>query len=155
VSSLSCLTEQQCQYTNNPDVVWLRTRTQCWPDTGNALSAEAGCLPGVSKEAKNGAANQPETPLNCPTEKLWLRAARESEIQDPTVTTPSQQLPTMPRSDEAQAFFHAVYSAVQEIPPGKVTSYGHIAKLVGTRRLTPPFLYLSLPSKSRPCLVMP
>ncbi|KXX78318.1 Alkyltransferase-like protein 1 [Madurella mycetomatis] len=39
----------------------------------------------------------------------------------------------MPRSDEAQAFFHAVYSAVQEIPRGKVTSYGHIAKLVGTR----------------------
>jgi methylated-DNA-protein-cysteine methyltransferase-like protein len=42
----------------------------------------------------------------------------------------------MPRSDEAAAFFHAVYSAVQEIPHGKVTSYGHIAKLVGTR--TPP-----------------
>ncbi len=39
----------------------------------------------------------------------------------------------MPRTPEAQAFFHAVYSAVQEIPPGKVTSYGHIAKLVGTR----------------------
>ncbi|KAL3959479.1 hypothetical protein ACCO45_004596 [Purpureocillium lilacinum] len=38
----------------------------------------------------------------------------------------------MPRSDEAQAFFFAVYSAVQEIPHGKVTSYGHIAKLVGT-----------------------
>ncbi|KAK3293634.1 DNA binding methylated-DNA--cysteine S-methyltransferase [Chaetomium fimeti] len=38
----------------------------------------------------------------------------------------------MPRSDEAEAFFYAVYSAVQEIPPGKVTSYGHIAKLVGT-----------------------
>ncbi|KAK1834493.1 6-O-methylguanine DNA methyltransferase [Podospora conica] len=37
----------------------------------------------------------------------------------------------MPRSDEAQAFFHAVYAAVQEIPPGKVTSYGHIARLVG------------------------
>lgn len=46
----------------------------------------------------------------------------------------------MPRSDEAAAFFHAVYSAVQEIPHGKVTSYGHIAKLVGTRELlhTPP-----------------
>ena len=43
----------------------------------------------------------------------------------------------MPRSDEAAAFFHAVYSAVQEIPYGKVTSYGHIAKLVGTRA----FLY--------------
>lgn len=40
----------------------------------------------------------------------------------------------MPRSDEAAAFFHAVYCAVQEIPHGKVTSYGHIAKLVGTRK---------------------
>jgi len=38
----------------------------------------------------------------------------------------------MGRSDEAEAFFHAVYSAIQEIPPGKVTSYGHIAKLIGT-----------------------
>jgi len=38
----------------------------------------------------------------------------------------------MPRTDEAEAFFHAVYSAVQEIPRGKVTSYGHIAKLIGT-----------------------
>lgn len=44
----------------------------------------------------------------------------------------------MPRSDEAQAFFHAVYSAVQEIPPGKVTSYEHIARLVGERELPPP-----------------
>jgi methylated-DNA-protein-cysteine methyltransferase related protein len=40
----------------------------------------------------------------------------------------------MARSDEAAAFFFAVYQAVQEIPYGKVTSYGHIAKLVGTRR---------------------
>jgi len=39
----------------------------------------------------------------------------------------------MPRTDEAEAFFYAVYSAIQEIPYGKVTSYGHIAKLVGTR----------------------
>ncbi|KAK0104022.1 hypothetical protein ONS96_005127 [Cadophora gregata f. sp. sojae] len=38
----------------------------------------------------------------------------------------------MPRTDEAEAFFHAVYSAIQEIPQGKVTSYGHIAKLIGT-----------------------
>ncbi|KAF5132743.1 Alkyltransferase-like protein 1 [Metarhizium anisopliae] len=38
----------------------------------------------------------------------------------------------MARSDEAAAFFHAVYSAVQEIPRGKVTSYAHIATLVGT-----------------------
>ncbi|KAL2205917.1 DNA binding methylated-DNA--cysteine S-methyltransferase [Sarocladium strictum] len=38
----------------------------------------------------------------------------------------------MPRSDEAAAFFHAVYSAVCEVPYGKVTTYGHIAALVGT-----------------------
>ncbi|QUC21771.1 uncharacterized protein UV8b_06014 [Ustilaginoidea virens] len=38
----------------------------------------------------------------------------------------------MPPSDEATAFFHAVCSAVQQIPPGKVTSYSHIAMLVGT-----------------------
>ena len=39
----------------------------------------------------------------------------------------------MPRTDEAEAFFYAVYSAIQEIPHGKVTSYGHIARLIGTR----------------------
>ncbi|KAL6855600.1 Alkyltransferase-like protein 1 [Amphichorda felina] len=38
----------------------------------------------------------------------------------------------MPRSDEAEAFFYGVYAAVQEIPYGKVTTYGHIAALVGT-----------------------
>ena len=30
----------------------------------------------------------------------------------------------MPRSDEAEWWFNAVYEAVQEIPRGKVTSYG-------------------------------
>ncbi|KAI4281469.1 MAG: hypothetical protein L6R38_003675 [Xanthoria sp. 2 TBL-2021] len=39
----------------------------------------------------------------------------------------------MARSDEAQWWFHAVYEAVQEIPPGSVTSYGHIALLLGRR----------------------
>ncbi|TVY51103.1 Alkyltransferase-like protein 1 [Lachnellula cervina] len=38
----------------------------------------------------------------------------------------------MPRTDEAESFFYAVYSAIQEIPHGKVTSYGHIAALIGT-----------------------
>ncbi|KAI8264897.1 Alkyltransferase-like protein 1 [Colletotrichum sp. SAR11_239] len=38
----------------------------------------------------------------------------------------------MPRSEEAETFFFAVYSAVQEIPHGKVTTYGHIARLIGT-----------------------
>ena len=44
---------------------------------------------------------------------------------------------SMPRSEEAEAFFFAVYRAIQEIPYGKVTSYGHIAKLVGTRKTSP------------------
>ncbi|PKS05603.1 hypothetical protein jhhlp_008121 [Lomentospora prolificans] len=38
----------------------------------------------------------------------------------------------MPRSDEAQAFFDAVYAAIQEVPYGRVTTYGHIAALIGT-----------------------
>ncbi|TKA32026.1 hypothetical protein B0A50_01272 [Salinomyces thailandicus] len=37
----------------------------------------------------------------------------------------------MPRSDEAAMWFSAVYRAVQEVPYGSVTSYGHIATLVG------------------------
>ncbi|KAG7117075.1 Alkyltransferase-like protein 1 like [Verticillium longisporum] len=36
------------------------------------------------------------------------------------------------QSEQAQAFAYAVYAAVQEIPRGKVTSYGHIAALIGT-----------------------
>ncbi|KFY21809.1 hypothetical protein V493_07079 [Pseudogymnoascus sp. VKM F-4281 (FW-2241)] len=37
-----------------------------------------------------------------------------------------------PRTPEAESFFYAVYAAIQEIPPGRVTSYAHIAKLIGT-----------------------
>ena len=40
----------------------------------------------------------------------------------------------MARSDEAEWWFNAVYSAVQEVPVGKVTSYGHIARLLGRRK---------------------
>ncbi|KAI2786912.1 hypothetical protein POX_g09308 [Penicillium oxalicum] len=36
----------------------------------------------------------------------------------------------MPRSEEAEWWANAVYAAVQEIPHGKVTSYGHIALLL-------------------------
>ncbi|TID25286.1 mgmt family protein [Venturia nashicola] len=35
------------------------------------------------------------------------------------------------RSEQASAFFAAVYAAVSEVPHGKVTSYAHIARLVG------------------------
>ncbi|KAJ5384239.1 Winged helix-turn-helix transcription repressor DNA-binding [Penicillium concentricum] len=37
----------------------------------------------------------------------------------------------MPRSEEAEWWANAVYGAIQEIPRGKVTSYGHIARLLG------------------------
>jgi len=37
----------------------------------------------------------------------------------------------MRQSEEAQAWFAAVYQATLQIPYGKVTSYGHIARLVG------------------------
>nr|OQO30953.1 hypothetical protein B0A51_01758 [Rachicladosporium sp. CCFEE 5018] len=37
----------------------------------------------------------------------------------------------MPQTEEAAAWFAAVYQAVQEIPHGPVTSYGHIALLLG------------------------
>lgn len=40
----------------------------------------------------------------------------------------------MARSDEAEWWFNAVYEAVQEIPRGHVTSYGHIARLLGKRK---------------------
>lgn len=39
----------------------------------------------------------------------------------------------MPRSDEAAAWTAAVFNAVREIPHGKVTTYGHIARLIGKR----------------------
>lgn len=40
---------------------------------------------------------------------------------------------TMPRSEEAEWWANAVYEAIQEVPRGKVTSYGHIARLLGER----------------------
>lgn len=37
------------------------------------------------------------------------------------------------RSEDVWAWYTAVYEAIQEIPYGRVTSYGHIARLVGKR----------------------
>lgn len=42
----------------------------------------------------------------------------------------------MARSDEAEWWFNAVYEAVQDIPHGQVTSYGHIARLLGRREFS-------------------
>lgn len=39
----------------------------------------------------------------------------------------------MPRSEEAEWWANAVYEAIQEVPRGRVTSYGHIARLLGER----------------------
>ena len=37
------------------------------------------------------------------------------------------------RSEEVWLWYTAVYEAIQEIPQGRCTSYGHIARLVGKR----------------------
>ncbi|RPB23474.1 MGMT family protein [Terfezia boudieri ATCC MYA-4762] len=39
-----------------------------------------------------------------------------------------------PRSDETERWYSSVYMAVQEIPRGKVTTYGHIARLICERK---------------------
>ncbi|KAK4163692.1 hypothetical protein QBC43DRAFT_319061 [Cladorrhinum sp. PSN259] len=61
-----------------------------------------------------------------------LTTSSSSSSSSSKNTPPQIIIIKMPRTPEAQSFFHAVYSAVQQIPPGKVTTYGHIAKLVGT-----------------------
>lgn len=40
------------------------------------------------------------------------------------------------RSEEVWLWYTTVYEAIQEIPYGKCTSYGHIARLVGKREYT-------------------
>ncbi|KAH3666696.1 hypothetical protein WICMUC_005513 [Wickerhamomyces mucosus] len=54
----------------------------------------------------------------------------------------------MSRQDEARAFHYAVYDTVQQIPYGKVTSYGHIAKLIykpkNSRHVGQALKYLSI-----------
>lgn len=37
-------------------------------------------------------------------------------------------------SDHAPSFFKKVYAIVQQIPPGRVTTYGAIAECLGSRR---------------------
>lgn len=50
-----------------------------------------------------------------------------------------------PQSEAAAAWFHAVYETVQQIPHGKVTSYGHIARLIGYRAYTEwPIMFRSI-----------
>nr|POE94248.1 hypothetical protein CFP56_16488 [Quercus suber] len=51
----------------------------------------------------------------------------------------------MPRSEEAAMWYSAVYRAVQQIPHGKVTSYGHIADLLGHRKSPEEHAQLPLP----------
>ncbi|KIX92772.1 uncharacterized protein Z520_11435 [Fonsecaea multimorphosa CBS 102226] len=38
----------------------------------------------------------------------------------------------MTRSEETEWWINAVYEAIQQIPPGRVTTYKHIASLLGT-----------------------
>jgi hypothetical protein len=56
-----------------------------------------------------------------------LLASVCSYLASTTIMAPGQ------RSEEVWLWYTAVYEAIQEIPHGKVTSYGHIARLVGKR----------------------
>jgi methylated-DNA-protein-cysteine methyltransferase-like protein len=42
----------------------------------------------------------------------------------------------MVRSDETEWWINAVYEAIKEIPFGRVTTYKHIAELLGTRKFS-------------------
>jgi O6-methylguanine-DNA--protein-cysteine methyltransferase len=50
-----------------------------------------------------------------------------------TLTLLTAQMAPGERSEEVHLWYTAVYEAVQEIPRGRVTSYGHIARLLGKR----------------------
>ncbi|PKY05723.1 hypothetical protein P168DRAFT_280615 [Aspergillus campestris IBT 28561] len=62
----------------------------------------------------------------------WMAMAVQTskEQMAAAATTRRQTAPALV-GDEAEHWFNAVYAAVQEIPRGKVTSYGHIALLLG------------------------
>ncbi|KAK3990723.1 hypothetical protein QBC44DRAFT_324639 [Cladorrhinum sp. PSN332] len=90
--------------------------------------------------------NPPTLPLRNPKNQRSTATERTAKIRResntlavtnstplrPNIKSSTNTTTKMPRTPEAQSFFHAVYSAVQQIPPGKVTTYGHIAKLIGT-----------------------
>jgi O6-methylguanine-DNA--protein-cysteine methyltransferase len=60
----------------------------------------------------------------------------------PLLTLSRHQSVTMVgRSEEVWLWYTTVFEAIQEIPHGKVTSYGHIARLVGKRERHPPCDY--------------
>lgn len=54
----------------------------------------------------------------------------------------------MPLTEEAEFWTNAVYQAIQAVPPGTVTSYGHVAALLGERMF--PILSLITPYPSSP-----
>lgn len=58
----------------------------------------------------------------------------------------------MPRTEEAEFWTNAVYQTIQTIPSGTVTSYGHIAALLGERTFPALFLITLYPSSPIPIL---
>lgn len=55
------------------------------------------------------------------------------------------------RSEEVWLWYTAVYEAIQEIPHGQVTSYGHIARLVGKRELRALMKMMMMPLADAVC----
>ena len=76
--------------------------------------------------------------LNVSREYEAKQASKHHKMDshDPSFLSRHELRPIMvPRSEEAEWWYNAVYEAVQEIPYGRVTSYGHIAYLLGKREL--------------------
>lgn len=100
--------------------------------TFNVHRISKPAIPTTSQALAEPDPTQPRPPAHATGEKERPKPSSSRFGRLPSPTPDSS--PQMPPSDEAVAFYHAVYSAVREIPPGKVTSYGHIARLIGTRK---------------------
>ena len=56
----------------------------------------------------------------------------QTSLFDPVQASAAAAADMPERSEAVQAWYHAVYSAVQVVPHGKCTTYGHIARLLGS-----------------------
>lgn len=85
---------------------------------------DAGYMYGVACGSRTWAITLTQPPLSLPHGAAETTSAPNTPEEPETFRFES---PTM------SAFHDAVYSAIQEIPRGRVTTYGHIAALIGTR----------------------
>lgn len=61
-----------------------------------------------------------------------VQSTRAPAFSSMTIMAPGEQ------SEEVFLWYTVVYEAIQEVPRGRVTTYAHIARLVGKREPSPP-----------------